>query len=76
MLLFDPILSSFFNKISIFCKMDKQIQILQSGFNSIIQVYISWVQCNASIMHRDKENGVKNKKGLTVRNMERKKWKE
>ena len=40
---FDLILFSFFNKISIVSKNDKQIQVLQSHFNSImsiIQVYI------------------------------------
>ena len=39
--LFDVNLSSFFKKISIVSKIDEQIQILQSGFNSIIQVCIS-----------------------------------
>ena len=34
------ILSSFLNEISIVSNIDEQIQILQSGFNSIIQVYI------------------------------------
>ena len=61
--LFDAILCSFFNKISIASKMDEQIQILQSGLNSIIQVYIPWFSRKwANVMHRDKENGVKYKK--------------